>query len=132
MINCCRVLFAATLYCGYPLDLFVARDVLTRSVFPRTHCRSPRLVHTALTLALVCLTTAVALAYEDLGRVLELTGGVSATALAFIFPAAAFLRLNPLASSFSRTAAAALMAFGGAVMLVVLCTTVSSLILPAK
>ena len=132
MINCCRVLFAVTLYFGYPLDLFVARDVLTRSVFPRTHFRSPQLVHTAVTLVLVCLTTAVALAYEDLGKVLELTGGVSATALAFIFPAAAFLRLNPLATSFSRSAAAALIAFGGVVMLVVLSTTASTLIFTTK
>jgi len=31
----------------------------------------------------------------DLGVMLEITGGVSATALAFIFPAACYLKLTP-------------------------------------
>jgi len=42
-----------------------------------------------LTLLIVALITC------DLGIMLELTGGVSATALAFIFPAACYLKLTP-------------------------------------
>lgn len=38
---------------------------------------------------------AVALITCDLGVMLEITGGVSATALAFIFPAACYLKLLP-------------------------------------
>ena len=40
--------------------------------------------------------TPVALVTCDLGVMLEITGGVSATALAFIFPAACYLRLADL------------------------------------
>ena len=55
----------------------------------------------------------------DLGVMLEITGGVSATALAFIFPAACYLKLLPSHIPFtSRTKLPAVLcvAFGVIVM----------------
>lgn len=53
---------------------------------------TPRL-HIILTTSLVFSSLIVSLLTCDLGIVLELTGGLSATALAFIFPAVCFLKL---------------------------------------
>lgn len=47
--------------------------------------------------------TLVSLITCDLGVMLEITGGASATALAFIFPAACYLKLTPEAPWYSRT-----------------------------
>jgi solute carrier family 38 (sodium-coupled neutral amino acid transporter), member 11 len=63
---------------------------------------------------------AVALITCDLGVMLEITGGVSATALAYIFPAACYLRLLPASLPWtSRTKLPAVLcaAFGGIVMM---------------
>lgn len=75
------------------------------------------LVHTIHTqpLDLVSLITC------DLGVTLEITGGVSATALAFIFPAACYLKLSdPRVPLYSRTKlpAVSCLVFGIVVMLV--------------
>lgn len=119
VINYCRILFAVSLYASYPLDCFVARDVLTRSVFPKTSSIKPKATHTFITMAVVAFTTGVALLFEDLGQVLELTGGVSATALAFLFPSAAYLRLYPKSPTnrANRIAAALLFMTGLGILL---------------
>ncbi|KAJ1926915.1 hypothetical protein IWQ60_003392 [Tieghemiomyces parasiticus] len=49
--------------------------------------------HLIVTTAMVLTTLTVALNVCDLGIVIELTGGISATALAFILPAACYLKL---------------------------------------
>lgn len=57
----------------------------------------------------------------DLGVTLEITGGVSATALAFVFPAACYLKLtDPRVPFYSRTKlpAAACLVFGILVLVV--------------
>ena len=62
----------------------------------------------------------VAMITCDLGVMLEITGGVSATALAYIFPAACYLRLlSPSIPWTSRTKLPAVLcaAFGGIVMM---------------
>lgn len=62
----------------------------------------------------------VALITCDLGVMLEITGGISATALAYIFPAACYLRLLPASIPWtSRTKLPAVLcaAFGGIVMM---------------
>ena len=94
LINFCRLILAVSLYVSFPLDCFVARDVIIRSLFPRTNLKMPNTLHTAITIAIVGLSTSVALLFKDLGEVLELTGGVSASALAFVFPAAAYLKIS--------------------------------------
>jgi len=61
----------------------------------------------------------VALITCDLGVTLEITGGVSATALAYIFPAACYLKLtDPQVPWYSRAKlpASACLAFGLAAM----------------
>ncbi|KAJ1992515.1 hypothetical protein H4R33_000971 [Dimargaris cristalligena] len=50
--------------------------------------------HVGVTTAMVLATLFVALSVCDLGIIIELTGGVSATALAFILPAACHLKLG--------------------------------------
>lgn len=94
IINFCRLILAASLYVSFPLDCFVARDVIIRSMFPRTNLKMPTTLNTAITVAIVGCSTAVALLFKDLGEVLELAGGVSASALAFVFPAAAYLKIT--------------------------------------
>lgn len=120
LINVCRVIFACSLYVSFPLDCFVARDVLIKSVFSRSHGRLKGFVHNGITLALVGATTSVALLYEDLGEVLEMTGGVSATALAFIFPAAAYIKLCPtdMRSNYLRLSTMTLLLFGCFVLMI--------------
>lgn len=78
-------------------------------------------MHAGVTLILFFLTTAIALLYEDLGECLELTGGISASALAFIFPAAAFLKLYAGNQKYwlSRLAARLLLVFGSFVLVMV-------------
>jgi sodium-coupled neutral amino acid transporter 11 len=112
----CRLLFAVSLYMTYPLDCLVAREVMEKACFPRTTLQFPGLVHVMLTLAIVFTTTAVTLTCDDLGVVLGLTGGISASALAFVFPAACYLRLFKEDGAFKRSCAGALIGFGLLVM----------------
>ena len=98
-----------------PLELFVCREVIEqyffdnepfhmqRHVFFTTAILMSSMISTSpspsLRFALHLLThlfhpsVAVALVTCDLGVMLEITGGASATALAFIFPAACYLKL---------------------------------------
>lgn len=117
LINGCRLVFAVSLYLTYPLDCFVARDVLVRTCFPRASCKKPRMTHYVATLAIVAFTTAITLTFEDLGAVLELTGGVTASALAFIFPAACYLKLACKRDKCMRAGAYGLLYFGCLVMI---------------
>ncbi|MEQ2175094.1 hypothetical protein GOODEAATRI_014694, partial [Goodea atripinnis] len=51
--------------------------------------------HVAITLLIVAVCTALSLAYDCLGVVLELNGVLSATPLIFIIPSACYLKLCP-------------------------------------
>jgi sodium-coupled neutral amino acid transporter 11 len=118
LINGCRLVFAISLYLTYPLDCFAARDVLVRTCFPRGNYRKPRLTHYVVTLAIVAFTTAITLTFEDLGVVLELTDGVTASALAFFFPAACYLKLAGRSSDkYMQAGAYGLLYFGCLVMI---------------
>jgi sodium-coupled neutral amino acid transporter 11 len=117
LISGCRLVFAVSLYLTYPLDCFVARDVLVRTCFPRANYKKPRLTHYAVTLVIVAFTTAITLTFEDLGAVLELTGGVTASALAFIFPAACYLKLAEKGDRCLQAGAYGLLYFGCLVMI---------------
>lgn len=92
-INIARVLLAISLLLTYPLDCFVARKVLSNTLFGRD---IPTWAHYVITSILVSITTAVTLGYTNLEIVLELTGGLAASGLAFIFPAACYLKLAPI------------------------------------
>ncbi|KAF9244905.1 amino acid transporter [Melanogaster broomeanus] len=60
--------------------------------------------HVFFTTTILCASMLLALITCDLGVTLEITGGVSATALAYIFPAACYLKLiDPRLPLYSRT-----------------------------
>ena len=97
-----------------PLELFVCREVIEQYFFEDEPFHMQR--HVFFTTAILCSSMisassllssapsadapfllsfprAVSLVTCDLGVMLEITGGASATALAFIFPAACYLKL---------------------------------------
>ena len=51
--------------------------------------------HVTITVVLWLITLIIGLSTDDLGVVLELTGGTGATFLGFIFPATIYLQLEP-------------------------------------
>ncbi len=130
VINFCRLLFAMSLYVTFPLDCYVARDVIIRSVFTRASVMFPFAIHTGVTAMIVSLTTAIVLMYKDLGECLEITGGVSASALAFILPAAAFLKLTSGCNrtSLEKTLARMLFTFGCIVLILSLAMPLSKVL----
>lgn len=113
LINASRVLLAITSIFTYPLDCYVAREVVSETVFGR---KPPSWAHLALTSLLVGLTLVISLGHTNLEMILELTGGLAASALAFIFPAGCYLKLiarDPFAcDKATQRFARVLLAFG--------------------
>jgi sodium-coupled neutral amino acid transporter 11 len=75
--------------------------------------------------------TTVALITCDLGITLEITGGVSATALAYIFPAACFLKLTSARDLRTTLPAYVCAAFGALVMVLSLALALGKAWTPA-
>lgn len=90
-VNIARFAFGVNMFTTFPLEAFVCREVLETYFFANRY--NVRL-HITITTSLVIASLIVSLLTCDLGIVLELTGGLSATALAFIFPAICFLKLS--------------------------------------
>uniref|UniRef100_A0A8C5R540 Putative sodium-coupled neutral amino acid transporter 11 n=1 Tax=Leptobrachium leishanense TaxID=445787 RepID=A0A8C5R540_9ANUR len=86
-----RFCYAITIILTYPMECFVAREVIANVFFGGTLTSS---LHFAVTLLVVALTTTISLACECLGIVLELNGILSATPLVFIIPPACYLKLS--------------------------------------
>jgi len=91
MVNIARFCFALNMLTTFPLEAFVAREVLETYFFANEFDRNRHLIFTS---SLVVSALFVSLMTCDLGIVLELTGGLSATSLAYIFPAICYLKLN--------------------------------------
>ena len=132
-----------------PLELFVCREVVEQYFFSHEAFSMQRHVffttvilfssmfsartfrpillarHTQLTLDPVSLITC------DLGVTLEITGGVSATALAYIFPAACFLKLTSARDIRTTLPAYASVAFGVLVMVLSLALALQKAWTPA-
>jgi sodium-coupled neutral amino acid transporter 11 len=89
-INVARLCFGMNMFTTFPLEHLVAREVIENLWFDNIYSQR---VHVALTSALVGTSLLISLVTCDLGFVLELTGGFSATALAFILPPAIYLQL---------------------------------------
>ncbi|ORY28481.1 transmembrane amino acid transporter protein-domain-containing protein [Naematelia encephala] len=92
VINIARFCFGANMSTTIPLENYVCREVIEDYFFkdrPFSHRR-----HVAVTALVVFSTMSISLLTCDLGVVLEIAGGLSATALAFIFPAIAFYALT--------------------------------------
>lgn len=101
VVNIARFCFGLNMFTTLPLECFVCREVLETYFFRGEYERNR---HIILTTGLVFTALLVSLLTCDLGIVLELTGGLSATALAFIFPSCCYLKLSHDASQVERSA----------------------------
>ncbi|WVF69208.1 hypothetical protein IAT40_003984 [Kwoniella sp. CBS 6097] len=120
LINIARFCFGANMSTTIPLEVYVCREVVEEYFFKSRPFSQRR--HVIITSLTIFSTMAIALITCDLGVVLELSGGLSASALAFIFPAGAYYVLTS-GPWYSRTRLPALLvaSFGGLV-LVLSCT----------
>ncbi|GJN89672.1 hypothetical protein Rhopal_002659-T1 [Rhodotorula paludigena] len=117
LINIARACFGANMFATLPLEAFVCREVAETYFWPDEREFNKKR-HVLITSALVFSALLVSLITCDLGFILELAGGFSATALAYLFPAACFLRLSGTGKQqqWQRVAAWACVVFGIAVM----------------
>ncbi|KAJ6586937.1 amino acid transporter [Mycena vulgaris] len=93
LINVARFCFGLNMFTTLPLELFVCREVVEQYFFAHeTTFNMQR--HVFFTTSILFASMLVALITCDLGVMLEITGGVSATTLAFIFPASCYLKLT--------------------------------------
>ncbi|GAA5897125.1 hypothetical protein JCM6882_001799 [Rhodosporidiobolus microsporus] len=117
LINIARACFGANMFATLPLEAFVCREVAETYFWPDEREFNKKR-HILITSGLVFSALIVSLITCDLGLILELAGGFSATALAYLFPAACFLRLSGSGSQQApqRLAAWLCAAFGVAVM----------------
>ncbi|XP_023192316.1 putative sodium-coupled neutral amino acid transporter 11 isoform X3 [Xiphophorus maculatus] len=87
-----RFCFGLSIITTFPLECFVTREVLSNVICSRPLSKAE---HVSITLLIVAVCTALSLAYDCLGVVLELNGALSATPLIFIIPSACYLKLCP-------------------------------------
>ena len=82
-----RFFYGVTIMLTYPIECFVAREVLedSFSVF-HGHGKTRELYHNLLTFGICLFVMLVAIALNDLGLVFELNGVFNATLLAFVLP----------------------------------------------
>ncbi|KAI0049826.1 amino acid transporter [Auriscalpium vulgare] len=117
LINVARFCFGLNMFTTLPLELFVCREVIEQYFFSHEPFSMQR--HVFFTTAILFASMLLALITCDLGVMLEITGGVSATALAFIFPAACYIKLTGKDKSWRSRAllpAYVCAAFGAVVM----------------
>ncbi|KAJ7170541.1 amino acid transporter [Mycena crocata] len=117
LINVARFAFGLNMFTTLPLELFVCREVVEQYFFSHETFNLQR--HVFFTTTILFASMLVALITCDLGVMLEITGGVSATALAFIFPASCYLKLTDSKApwcSRSKLPAYACVTFGVIVM----------------
>ncbi|KAI0244037.1 hypothetical protein L0F63_003201, partial [Massospora cicadina] len=93
LINLARFCFGLNMFSTFPLEHYVAREVVEKYFYPDKNSTVRSFV---LTSTLVGVSLIVSLLTCDLGFVMEITGGLSASVLAFILPAACYLKLSPL------------------------------------
>ncbi|GAA5986499.1 hypothetical protein JCM10908_003777 [Rhodotorula pacifica] len=124
LINLARACFGLNMFTTLPLEAFVCREVAETYFWPGDHEFNKKR-HVIITSALVFSALLVSLITCDLGLILELAGGFSATALAYLFPAACFLKLSGSGEQLrpQRIAAWTCAAFG--VLVMVLSTVLS-------
>ncbi|KAI8592233.1 transmembrane amino acid transporter protein-domain-containing protein [Geranomyces variabilis] len=129
LINIARVAFGANMFLTFPLECFVCREVVYNYMYAHPSDAADSLghvdvnervdarTHIIVTSALSLSAMGIALWTCDLGFLLEITGGLAATVLAYILPAACYIKLAS-GPTFSRKKAAPLacIAFGGIVM----------------
>ncbi|KAK6908169.1 hypothetical protein I203_102170 [Kwoniella mangroviensis CBS 8507] len=116
VINIARFCFGANMSTTIPLEVYVCREVVEEYFFKGKPFSQKR--HVIITSLVVFTTMGIALTTCDLGIVLELAGGLSASALAFIFPASAYYVLTTGKwYSWNKLPAGLVAGFGGVVLL---------------
>ncbi|KAF8135721.1 amino acid transporter [Boletus edulis] len=126
LINVARFCFGLNMFTTLPLELFVCREVIEQYFFSHEGFNPQR--HVFFTSTILFASMLLSLITCDLGVTLEITGGVSATALAFIFPAACYLKLADRRVPFyslTKLPAVVCLAFGILVMSVSLLLALS-------
>ncbi|KAK7057179.1 aa-trans domain-containing protein [Favolaschia claudopus] len=119
LINVARFCFGINMFTTLPLELFVCREVIEQYFFSHETFSMQR--HVFFTTSILLASMLLALVTCDLGVMLEITGGVSATTLAFIFPASCYLKLTDSKApwySRSKLPAYACATFGVIVMVI--------------
>ncbi|KAI7908149.1 AAAP amino acid permease [Cokeromyces recurvatus] len=91
-INIARLAFGLNMFTTIPLETFVCREVFENFYWPSASFSRRR--HFLITTALILVTLTISLLTCNLGIVLELTGGFSATVLAFVLPPLCYLKLS--------------------------------------
>eukprot|EP00833_Pecoramyces_ruminatium_P009652 jgi/Orpsp1_1/1183684/evm.model.c7180000086268.1 len=109
LINISRLLFALNMFLTSPLECFVCREVILNLLNPNSVIGGGNnlnnkeskenelfggIEHFIVTIALILCSLYIALTIDDLGFVLEITGGFSATMLAYILPTACYCKLT--------------------------------------
>ncbi|KAJ2862796.1 hypothetical protein GGI22_002106, partial [Coemansia erecta] len=92
LINIARFLFALNMITTFPMETLVAREVVDLLLFRDKPFSMAR--HVLITTVLCGAGLAIGETVCNLGVLLELTGGMSASFLAFILPSACFIRLS--------------------------------------
>ncbi|XP_075225054.1 putative sodium-coupled neutral amino acid transporter 11 [Lycorma delicatula] len=90
LMNAARIAFSATILLTYPIECMVTRAVIDQIV----NIADSSVRHYAVTLTIISITYILSVATDCLGVVLELNGVLSAVPLAFILPAASYLKLE--------------------------------------
>ncbi|KAJ3520402.1 hypothetical protein NMY22_g12774 [Coprinellus aureogranulatus] len=126
LINVARFAFGLNMFTTLPLELFVCREVIEDYFFSHETFSPQR--HLFFTTSILFSSMFVSLITCDLGVMLEITGGVSATALAFIFPAACYFKLLGNSTPWyhrSKLPAVGCVGFGIVVMVISLILAIS-------
>ncbi|KAG8802448.1 hypothetical protein FRC16_009637 [Serendipita sp. 398] len=119
LINVARFCFGLNMFTTFPLELFVCREVIEQYYFANSPWNKRR--HIIITTVLVSGAIFISLLTCDLGVVLEVAGGVAATALAFIFPAGCYYKLLPSNQAWnSRAKLPALLCVGFGLVVLIL------------
>lgn len=85
-INVARFFFAVTIMLTYPMEQMVCREVVENLFFKNQMGGLTETQHNIITLGTAIVPLIIALSTDNLGVVLELTGVVLASTLAFILP----------------------------------------------
>nr|AKN21663.1 slc38a-4 [Schmidtea mediterranea] len=93
LINVSRLLFAITIIFTYPVECFVAREVIENSFFYKSKPVS-KMLHFFLTLIIVTAAMCISMTTNCVSIVLEINGILTAAPLAFIIPPICILRLQ--------------------------------------
>ncbi|EEB20085.1 vacuolar amino acid transporter, putative [Pediculus humanus corporis] len=94
LISAARIFFGISILLTYPLDCFVAREIIGYSFFDVTNTLTKN-QHFFITFLLVFISYLISVSTDCLGIVLELNGVLVAVPLAYILPALCFLKLEP-------------------------------------